>query len=1106
MIDKDETAEDVLSRLMREYDELLAHESSPESFDDSAIERDTDLQREWQETKECLERLHQANRSEHSQTRRGSQASEVADRGGAGDAPNEPLQFISRFNVERELGHGGMGVVFLAFDPRTVRHVAIKIPRLEAMLSSDLRRRFQREAEAAARLSHPNLVALLEVGDDEPFCYLVSEFCAGPNLAEWMRGRSVPVPTEQAASIVMQLAEGVQHAHSRGVLHRDIKPSNVLLQPQAAIADEMDGAADASFIPKLTDFGMAKLLESAGDETRSGAHIGTAAYMAPEQAEGRIHELDARTDVYALGVVLYELLAGAVPFRGNTTFDTLRQLTTYEPVPLCRVRRDLARDLEAIALKCLNKKQDDRYATAHELAADLRRFLSHEPTVARPLNWWQTAGKWATRRPMAAALVAVSLLAMTSMVAAGVLYTLQVRRHADELSALLAARDEARAEAQHRASSTAQSYVGDLRYSHQAWREGRLAEANAKLAEHQPRGEDPDHRTFAWHYLWRLTHPEAITLQGHNGNVYACRFSPDGQLLASAGEDGEVRVWNPSLGTLERSWKAHAKDIHKIAYSPDGNWIATISKGHGAAVWNARTGAKVHALEQFAGTLRDVAFTAKGQTLLVIDADGKLQQLQTSDWSLQDVASDWTTPVLSLAISPDESTVAVAGEDRVIRLASAPDLRIIATLDGHASRISALAFSKDGRRLASAGQSGPVKLWDVRSQELEETYKAEGGSPVDIAFTSADQILVASQRGGARLLRSTKENSRAVQASTAPVYSVATAPRGLQIATGGADEIVRVWKDPRTADGSRLSIFTPGHVMAVAPGLQVAVGDHLGVVRFFDLASGELRQTFEPHRESINGLCFSDDGALLAAAFADNTVRLWRYPELEPLGTLQGPGERIQSIKFSPDTATLAICGADSSILLCDTASCQRRSELATSGDGLLEIAFSPSGEFLAGGGSQGLVRLWRLSNGQALPPLKKHSDEVLSVAWSPDGKLLASGGKDDRICVWNVSTQALEGQIASTHREVRSLAFASDGSTLASCGQQNSIKLWDVSSRAHILNINGYYASASSVQFTKQGDALLAFQRGDPCGVIAWRAPSVNSTSHSDEIVFDRE
>ncbi|HEY2840575.1 MAG TPA: serine/threonine-protein kinase [Pirellulales bacterium] len=1090
-IENDNPREALLARLMVQYDELLAAERPAAVFDDSAVRRDTDLSREWQETKDCLELLHRAN---HRAIPRPTDETLAAVEKQAGQPDDAPPRQIGRFLIERELGRGGMGVVFLALDPKINRNVAIKIPRFEALLSAELRRRFLREAEAAARLSHPHLVTLLEVGEDHAICYLASEFCSGPNLAQWLQGRSSPAPVDQAARIVMQLAEGVQHAHSRGVLHRDVKPSNVLLQPTSGVVSDDPLAEESTFIPKLTDFGMAKLLESAGDETRSGAFIGTAAYMAPEQAEGRVSELDARTDVYALGVILYEVLTGAPPFRGKTEVDTLRQLVLNEAAPPRRIRRDLPRDLEAIVLKCLSKQPDGRYATAHELAADLRRFLSRQPTVARPLAWWQTAGKWAARRPMAAALTAVCLLALVTVAAAGVLYTLQVRRHAEELGNLLASRDEARAEAQQRASETAQSYNSDLRLAHQAWKEGRIADAKALLAKHQPHGAEQDRRSYPWHFLWRLTHLETATLTGHKGPVYVCRYSPDGRLLATAGEDGVLRLWNPTSGTLERSWQAHPAGINGIAFSPDGKWLATMSEDRSAAVWEVDTGKQVEVHPSFKDSIWAVVFSPDGQTLFAGGADGKILALNTADWSIRATHSGPPAPIALLAISPDGSMLATAGEVPVIRLWSATDMQPIGTLEGHKRDITALAFSHNGRWLASTSRDSTVKLWDSQSHDLACTYEGKAGYLLDVAFTADDaQLLVASGTGGAQIWElAVDKMARVLKIGTAHVYSVAASPDGRQVVTVGADEQVRLWQGSANPERTSLIVNTPGRRVALSPDGRIAVGDHLGKIRFYDSMSGELLKCLDAHEESVDGICFSSRGDLLAAAFGDNTIRLWRYPELTPSHTLERHPKRIWSIKFSPDGKLLATCGNDWSLFLWNTASGKLQQDVLTKDDTIRDVAFSPDGQSLAGGGRHGVLRLWRLSDGQETATRNEHAGEILSVAWSPDGKLLATGSKDDRIGLWNMPGGALAGQISPSQGVIDSVAFSPDGKTLASCGTNRTIKLWDVASQEQILLLEGHRSAVSQVIFSPQGDFLLSLAPGNPCELFLWPTRNV--------------
>jgi tetratricopeptide (TPR) repeat protein len=356
----------------------------------------------------------------------------------AGPRPpsDAPVAQLGRFELRRELGHGSYGLVYLAYDPLLRREVALKVPRVEALLTAELRARFLRESRAGAGLDHPNLVAVYEAGEAGPVCYIASAYCPGPTLAAWLKERTEPVPVPLAAALVATLAEAVQHAHGRGVLHRDLKPSNVLLEINGGVSapDGKQGDTVLPFTPKVTDFGLAKVLGGEqADQTGSGTIVGTPSHMAPEQAAGKGKDVGPTTDVYALGVILYQLLTGRPPFQAESVLDLLEQVRTQEPVPPSSLRSKLPRDVETVCLKCLEKEPGRRYATAAALAEDLRRWLRGEPIRARPVSAPEHLWRWCRRNPRLADLSAAVVLLLVAVAATSSALAWQAEANAAEV-------------------------------------------------------------------------------------------------------------------------------------------------------------------------------------------------------------------------------------------------------------------------------------------------------------------------------------------------------------------------------------------------------------------------------------------------------------------------------------------------------------------------------------------------------------------------------------------------------------------------------------------------------------------------------------------------
>ncbi len=526
-----------------------------------------------------------------------------------------------------ELGRGGFGVVLLAVDPMLGREVALKVPRPEVLITEATRRRFLREAEAASRLDHPHIVPTYEVGQEGPICFIASAYCRGPTLAEWQRGRAEPVRSAEVARLVAVLAEAVAHAHGRGILHRDLKPGNILLQPGEGEGEGGDPSALGAYRPRICDFGLAKLLDDASQETCSGLAIGSPPYMAPEQAEGKIREQGPATDVYALGVILYELLTGRPPLRGETDLETLRLVSDREPLPPRSLRPGLPRDLETICLKCLEKRPQRRYAGTAELAQDLGRFLEGRPIRARRASAWERTGKWAHRRPSHAAIAAIAAVVVLGVLGGLGWAQARERRHGEEVRA-----------------KTDQilrlQLVNQLKRAASSLDRGDRPTAQAILDDMVPAPGAADVRGFPWYYLARACSTEIEKLPpGVLDPASEAACSDDGRTIGLSNHTQGIVLVNRATGRA-RALGGGERDHYqpRVRFSPDGRLMASISyprSGIGppaVKLWDVATGRELSGMANDFGHCYEIVFSPDGGTVVTVEVAGSNPRNPVRSW------------------------------------------------------------------------------------------------------------------------------------------------------------------------------------------------------------------------------------------------------------------------------------------------------------------------------------------------------------------------------------------------------------------------------------------------------------------------------------------
>jgi WD40 repeat protein len=652
-----------------------------------------------------------------------------------------------------------MGVVYKARHVALRRVVALKMILAGGHAGEADRARFLAEAEAVAQLQHPAIVQLYEFGRHDGLPYFTLEYVPGGSLAQYLGSGPLP-PPRQAARLVERLARGVQYAHDAGIVHRDLKPANVLLTDEGT--------------PKITDFGLVKRTEVGEGLTASGVVMGTPSYMAPEQAGGKGKDVGPAADVYALGAILYECLTGRPPFKAATTFDTLMQVLHEEPVPPRQRRPEVPRDLDTICLKCLEKDPERRYRTAEELAAELRRYLRHEPILTRRTGIWERTVKFARRQPLLATLLVVAAVGIVVGLVQTALFQMQFAKLT-----------------------------------------GALVPASPSLSPGSPVRAVPVPQAL----------PQFIdrTLPANAYRLWCVAFGGDGKRLAAGGDEPAVRVWDDPLANGQpRLLSGHADSVHALAFSPNGALLATGSGDRTVKVWDA-------------GPVKSVPVSRASTVGLLGAPLGQGPLLAASALFTGRTPVLHTLPghrrrVLAVAFSHDGKLLASAGDDEVIKLWDPADGTLLRELRGHADSVCALAFGADGR-LASAGHDGEVFLWDAKAGQVLHKLRGQEGVVRAVAFSPDGATLAsAGWDGVVRLWDAATGDARdglrpADSKSLKKINGLAFSPDGKLLVAAG-EQGLAAW-DARTRQPASLGLAptaptAPGRLLGTLTAVAVS--------------------------------------------------------------------------------------------------------------------------------------------------------------------------------------------------------------------------------------------------------------------------------------------
>jgi WD40 repeat protein/tRNA A-37 threonylcarbamoyl transferase component Bud32 len=1035
---------------------------------------------------------------------------------------------VPGYEILEELGRGGMGVVYRARHTKLNRVVALKMILSGAHAGPDDLARFRIEAEAIARLQHPNIVQVFEVGEQGGLPYFSLEFCGGGSLEQKLA--STPLPPSVAAELVETLARAMQAAHERHVIHRDLKPANVLL------------AEDGT--PKITDFGLAKKLDAVG-QTASGVVMGTPSYMAPEQAgykpAAQARDIGPAVDVYALGAILYQCLTGRPPFKAATALDTILQVVSDEPVAPTRLHSRTPRDLETICLKCLEKEPRNRYSSALALAEDVHRFLAGEPIRARPSSHWERGLKWAKRRPAVAALLAVSAVALVAVLGGGTAFTLrlheftvrlqdqfretqQARDDADDKAAQLTLQVQATDNARKVAEGKEQEarfnqYVAQMNLVQREYEANNIVRVRELLDAQVPRVPGAtDFRNFECHYWHHLMHQELRTFTGHRSGVLDVAFSPDGTRLASASKDGTAKLWAITTGQELCTLKKHMGPVWGVAFGPDGKRLASAGGDKTVRLWDADTGQELLCLRRHTTVVTSVVFSPDGTRLASVDGDGVIKVWDSrSGQERRSFRAHERGGAWRVAYSRDGQRLASVSFDGTVKVWDSGTGENLLTLS-HPSYVTGVAFSPDGTRLASASLDGIVRVWDSRTRrELlslgdQRSWIMGVAFRPDVAFSPDGKRLAStSENQSVRIWDSgTGQELVSLKGHTSFALRVAFSPDGQRLASASEDRTVKLWD---SGTGQTLLILQ-GHTGIVnglafrRDSLRLATSSQDGTVKVWDSGTGEALLSFK--KRGVIGVTFDPDGRRVASISDDGSVEFWDSSTGQELPSLKRHTAPLASVAFSPDGKRVATAAGDASvqralmnqqlglpsprghhpIKLWDSSTGQELLSLKGHAYRLSSMAFSPDGQRLASGGFDQTVKLWDGSTGQELRTFEGHEGLVTAVAFSPDGLRLASTGFDQTVRIWDSGTGQPVLCLKGHPSAVLGVAFNPDGTRLASASEDGSVKLWDSGTGQELLSLKAAAGVGWGVAFSPDGQRLAIAGRDNL--VKVWESCSV--------------
>jgi len=1005
--------------------------------------------------------------------------------------PDEPLELgtIGDYELLEQIGRGGMGIVYKARQISLNRIVALKIIRAKADDQSGVKR-LRQEAHAAGKLHHPNIVPIYAFGEVDGKHFFTMQFVDGPSLAQLIQ--KGPLSPLIAAQYVRTMSRTIAYSHEQNIVHRDLKPSNVLIDQWGQ--------------PCITDFGVARPISENDEEENSGYITGTPNYMAPEQSRSSDPRIVPASDIYSLGAVLYALLTGRPPFKSATIVDTLLKVRNQAPVPPRLLNHAIPPDLETICLKCLEKETYSRYLSAEELAIDLNHFILGEPILARPAGRTERFWRWCQRNP-AISLSALASAVMTILLIGVLLYSnIQLQKSARQLED---ARQNAIAS---RKAAEYAVYLSDLKDAGIAWEERDSQQLSQYLKRQIPAPGGNDLRDGAWYFLWNHAHlPHNIIAKDPTPIYFVC-FNKDGTALATSGKDAIIRIYDTSTVDYELLQEIHTQqiEVNGLAFSPIRDQLASAGDDGTVRIWNIDWENNKHILhKQFKAhneLALNVLFSQAGDKIYSAGKENVIRIWNAQTGDPEGKLDQHTDIAGSIALSPDGKLLASASNNSQIiiwdLLTQTPKLAI----DARKGKLTSIAFSPDGKKVISTSTHEKVALmYDVKTGKLIDEIP-HLNPPRRSMFSPDGQKVITSDYSGMIHFWpvSLKNRQEPRWKSTGPhswkahdgrVFSMAFSPQNRSLTSGGGDFKVISWdiesKPPTWFLQKADHDFSDIQFVSTTEGEKIVSLDN-NVLELWNIEDGTLNQELKSFKTEINCLgtarghamiaagaddghiyvidaengkeifskqigkqfdtdqiLLSSDGRLLAAVntYGDHPTKLVVFDILENTQLQNIPPHEYKAIAFSQDCKRLYASIDTNEVKILDM---ENQSDLKGPGghfDSINQITCSPDDKIIATCSKDRLVKLWQKDSFSAATVLSQHKDEVISMVFDSKGSKLISCGLDGKVIVWNVGTAQRLFEIDYEQADPMRVCFSEDDRYLACLINDDSGK----SSRGYI-------------------------------------------------------